>query len=309
MLVAVELQPLPHQRVPRDGRLARRRSARFRDVYRERRDAMLAALQRAPARTSPGTSRTAGSTSGSALPEELHSKRCCRARCASWSPTPPAPASTPTARAGAEMRLSFCYPTPEDIRVGIQRLATVVNGELELVRAFAGTGLARAAPRRPAGRQPAPRPALTPEEERHGRNDLDVVVLVRRDLARARRLACAPDGACSTRWPGSAGRSSTARAGRAAAAGAAGAAARRGLARAARRERRGRLAARAARRGRDPLRRQPRRGAPGWPGTSRPRSASSRRAGGGTPASDHPARERCSGRSAPAAPSTRSSVP
>ena len=38
------------------------------------------------------------------------------------------------------MRLSFCYPTPEDIRVGIRRLATVVNGELDLLDTFAGTG-------------------------------------------------------------------------------------------------------------------------------------------------------------------------
>ena len=38
------------------------------------------------------------------------------------------------------MPLSFCYPTPEAIRVGIRRLATVVNGELDLLDTFAGTG-------------------------------------------------------------------------------------------------------------------------------------------------------------------------
>jgi hypothetical protein len=38
------------------------------------------------------------------------------------------------------MRLSFCYPTPDAIRVGIRRLATVVNGELDLLDTFAGTG-------------------------------------------------------------------------------------------------------------------------------------------------------------------------
>ena len=38
------------------------------------------------------------------------------------------------------MRLSFCYPTPEAIRVGIRRLATVVNGELDLLDTFARTG-------------------------------------------------------------------------------------------------------------------------------------------------------------------------
>jgi hypothetical protein len=38
------------------------------------------------------------------------------------------------------MRLSFCYPTPEHIRLGIRRLATVIHDELELLDTFAGTG-------------------------------------------------------------------------------------------------------------------------------------------------------------------------
>lgn len=38
------------------------------------------------------------------------------------------------------IRLSFCYPTPERIGDGIRRLATVINGELDLLSTFAGTG-------------------------------------------------------------------------------------------------------------------------------------------------------------------------
>ena len=34
------------------------------------------------------------------------------------------------------MRLSFCYPTPEDIREGVRRLSTVVNAEKEMVDMF-----------------------------------------------------------------------------------------------------------------------------------------------------------------------------
>jgi DNA-binding transcriptional MocR family regulator len=34
------------------------------------------------------------------------------------------------------MRLSFCYPSPERIREGVRRLAGVVNSELELVSLF-----------------------------------------------------------------------------------------------------------------------------------------------------------------------------
>ena len=38
------------------------------------------------------------------------------------------------------MRLSFCYPTPEFIREGVRRLATVINGELSLLNEFSQTG-------------------------------------------------------------------------------------------------------------------------------------------------------------------------
>ena len=34
------------------------------------------------------------------------------------------------------MRLSYCYPTPENIREGVRRLATVVDAELETMRIF-----------------------------------------------------------------------------------------------------------------------------------------------------------------------------
>lgn len=38
------------------------------------------------------------------------------------------------------IRLSFCFPTPENIRTGVRRLATVISGELDLLTTFAGTG-------------------------------------------------------------------------------------------------------------------------------------------------------------------------
>jgi hypothetical protein len=38
------------------------------------------------------------------------------------------------------IRLSFCYPTPDSIRLGVRRLTKVINGELELLDTFAGTG-------------------------------------------------------------------------------------------------------------------------------------------------------------------------
>ena len=57
------------------------------------------------------------------------------------------------------MRLSFCYPTPENIRVGIRRLATVINGELDLLNTFAGTG--RLTSSRSRGKFTAPPPNMS----------------------------------------------------------------------------------------------------------------------------------------------------
>ena len=53
------------------------------------------------------------------------------------------------------MRLSFCYPTPDFIREGIRRLATVINGELTLLNEFAQTGPLDLPVRTP---HPAPHP-------------------------------------------------------------------------------------------------------------------------------------------------------
>ncbi len=37
------------------------------------------------------------------------------------------------------MRLSYCFPTPDRIREGVRRLASVVNAERELVEIFGTT--------------------------------------------------------------------------------------------------------------------------------------------------------------------------
>ena len=52
------------------------------------------------------------------------------------------------------IRLSFCYPTPDFVREGIRRLATVINGELTLLNEFAQTG--------PLAVQPQPEGVLPP---------------------------------------------------------------------------------------------------------------------------------------------------
>ena len=58
------------------------------------------------------------------------------------------------------LRLSYCYPTPERIREGVRRLASVVEAETELLETF-GAGGGAPTGRPPRGRLPRPRPLLT----------------------------------------------------------------------------------------------------------------------------------------------------
>ena len=131
--------------------------ARFRDVYRERRDAMLAALTTYLPRLAWNVP-DGGFYVWVRLPAELHSKQMLPRAVRELVAYTPGTGFYADGQGGRELRLSFCYPTPEDIAVGVQRLASVVNGELELVRAFAGTGTL--APRRAGGDTAAAPPDL-----------------------------------------------------------------------------------------------------------------------------------------------------
>lgn len=107
----------------------------FRHMYKERRDAMLAAL----AEYMPDCSWTrpaGGFYTWVTLPEGLDAKamlpRAVRALVAYVSGT----AFYYDGRGANHLRLSYCYPTPENIREGVRRLSTVVNAEKELVEMF-----------------------------------------------------------------------------------------------------------------------------------------------------------------------------
>jgi DNA-binding transcriptional MocR family regulator len=110
----------------------------FREMYRERRDAIVGAL----AEYMPETSWTVpggGFYTWVKLPDGLDAKdmlpRAVTARVAYV----PGTAFYADGQGRDHMRLSFCYPTPERIREGVRRLAGVVAGERELVDLF-GTG-------------------------------------------------------------------------------------------------------------------------------------------------------------------------
>ena len=107
----------------------------FRDVYRERRDAMIAGL----AEHLPDLDHTVpngGFYVWLTLPPRLDSKAMLPRAVKELVAYTPGTAFYAHGEGRGFMRLSFCYPTPETIRLGIRRLATVIDGELELLDTF-----------------------------------------------------------------------------------------------------------------------------------------------------------------------------
>ena len=222
----------------------------FRGVYRERRDAMLLAL----GEHLPGmrwTIPTGGFYVWLTMPDNLDSKAMLPRAVKELVAYTPGTAFYADGNGRNAMRLSFCYPTPEAIREGVRRLATVINGELALLDEFSQTGPVHPAIP-PSTRASCPRPSA----ERHAEPALPHRRPGRRNLPRARRLA-ALRSPRRRRPERSRSHGRAPRPGRIPALGPARRSARRRLARPARGERRRRRAARPARVPRDPLRRIP----------------------------------------------------
>nr|WP_233205820.1 PLP-dependent aminotransferase family protein [Cryobacterium sp. Y82] len=120
----------------------------FRGVYHERKNAMLAALDEFLPDLS-WTNPTGGFYVWVTLPERLDSKAMLPRAVKELVAYTPGTAFYADGDGRQNLRLAFCYPTPESIRLGIRRLATVIRGELDLLDTFAGTGPLGAAPDRP----------------------------------------------------------------------------------------------------------------------------------------------------------------
>lgn len=111
----------------------------FRGVYRERRDTMIAALsEHLPELT--WNVPNGGFYVWVGLPDELDSKAMLPRAVTELVAYTPGTAFYANGKGRQNLRLSFCYPTPENIQVGIRRLATVIQGERDLLETFAGTG-------------------------------------------------------------------------------------------------------------------------------------------------------------------------
>ena len=112
---------------------------KFREQYRERRDAMIAALEE----TIPSASWNVpdgGFYVWVKLPEGLDSKSMLPRAVTARVAYVPGTAFYYDGSGADHLRLSFCYPTPERIREGVHRLAGVVDAEMETVKIFGVSG-------------------------------------------------------------------------------------------------------------------------------------------------------------------------
>ncbi|MGO4595826.1 PLP-dependent aminotransferase family protein [Leifsonia sp. 2TAF2] len=119
----------------------------FRGVYRERKEAMISALEEYLPELR-WTDPNGGFYVWLTLPKHLDSKAMLPRAVTELVAYTPGTAFFADGSGAQNIRLSFCYPTPENIKVGVRRLANVLNGEQDLLDTFAGTGPLGASPRR-----------------------------------------------------------------------------------------------------------------------------------------------------------------
>ncbi|GHF57926.1 DNA-binding transcriptional MocR family regulator [Amycolatopsis bartoniae] len=113
----------------------------FRENYRERRDAILSALEQHMPAGCSWTRPDGGFYVWVTVPEGVDTKamlpRAVTARVAYASGT----GFYADGFGSRQMRLSYCYPTPERIREGVRRLAGVLESEMDLVRTFGNVSM------------------------------------------------------------------------------------------------------------------------------------------------------------------------
>lgn len=111
---------------------------KYREQYRERRDAMLSALEQHMPEGCSWTEPTGGFFVWLTVPEGVDTKamlpRAVTQRVAYVSGT----GFYHDGHGSRQMRLSYCFPTPERIREGVRRLANTLTEEMELLRTFGG---------------------------------------------------------------------------------------------------------------------------------------------------------------------------
>ncbi|WP_394275087.1 PLP-dependent aminotransferase family protein [Luteococcus sp.] len=108
----------------------------FKDMYRARRDAMLHALDEFMPPGATWTHPEGGFFVWLTLPEGLDSQAMLPRAVTARVAFTPGTAFYADGLGSRNVRLSYCFPTPERIHEGVRRLAEVVNQELELHQTF-----------------------------------------------------------------------------------------------------------------------------------------------------------------------------
>jgi 2-aminoadipate transaminase len=108
----------------------------FREMYRERRDAMVSALDDLMPAGCSWNVPAGGFYVWLTLPPGIDAKAMLPRAVTARVAYVPGTAFYADGFGSSSMRLSFCYPSPERIREGVRRLAGVLEEELELRRTF-----------------------------------------------------------------------------------------------------------------------------------------------------------------------------
>lgn len=111
----------------------------FREVYRERRDALMDSLEQLMPEGTTWTKPQGGFYSWVTLPPGLDSKAMLPRAVAALVAYVPGTGFYVDDQGRDSLRLSYCYPEPERIREGVRRLAGVIEAELDIAQTF-GTG-------------------------------------------------------------------------------------------------------------------------------------------------------------------------
>lgn len=129
----------------------------FREMYRERRDAMLSALADLMPEGTSWTHPSGGFYVWLQLPEGVDAKAMLPRAVTNRVAYVPGTAFYADGLGSRYMRLSYCYPSPERIREGVRRLAQVLETELELRATFGeASGLGPAHDEQPGLTAPGP---------------------------------------------------------------------------------------------------------------------------------------------------------
>jgi 2-aminoadipate transaminase len=108
----------------------------FREVYRERRDALLESLAALMPEGTRWTVPAGGFYSWVTLPDGLDAAAMLPRAVAALVAYVPGTGFFADGQGRASLRLSYCFPEPDRIREGVRRLAGVIESELEIIETF-----------------------------------------------------------------------------------------------------------------------------------------------------------------------------